>query len=160
LTREDFKQCFDLYFDVIRNYVYYRSGNADVASDIAQDVFLKLWEKQIDFEGARTKSLLYKMASDAFVSYLRKNNSAQNYVRSIPLHWDDRDPQKTLQHQELSKRYEQTLAALPENMRSVFLMNRVDEMTYKEIADCLKLSVKAVEKRMSATIKILKKALI
>lgn len=160
MTREDFKQCFDLYFNAIRNYVYYRSGDADLASDIAQDVFLKLWEKQIDFEGARTKSLLYKMAGDAFVSHLRKNNSAQNYERSIPLHWDDCDPQKILQHDELSKRYEQTLAALPENMRSVFLMNRVDEMTYKEIADCLKLSVKAVEKRMSATLKILKKALI
>lgn len=159
LTPEDFQNCFEHYFDAIRNYVYYRSGDQALASDIAQDVFLKLWQKQIPYEGERTKSLLYKMAGDAFVSHLRKMSSHARYTQSIHLQWHDADPQQALQHTELQKKYEETLSAMPEGQRQVFLMNRLDEMTYAEIADTLRLSVKAVEKRMFNALKQLKNAL-
>jgi RNA polymerase sigma-70 factor (ECF subfamily) len=38
--------------------------------------------------------------------------------------------------------------ALPEKQRLVFLLSRIEKMTYKEIAELLDISVKAVEKRM------------
>ena len=46
-----------------------------------------------------------------------------------------------------------------EKQRSVFLMSRMEDMTYKEIAERLDLSVKAVEKRMSIALAELKKRL-
>jgi DNA-directed RNA polymerase specialized sigma24 family protein len=45
---------------------------------------------------------------------------------------------------------------MPEKQRTVFLMNRIDELKYKEIADHLGLSVKAIEKRMSQALDHLK----
>jgi RNA polymerase sigma-70 factor (ECF subfamily) len=45
---------------------------------------------------------------------------------------------------------------MPEKQRTVFLMNRIDELKYKEIADQLGLSVKAIEKRMSQALEHLK----
>lgn len=45
---------------------------------------------------------------------------------------------------------------MPEKQRTVFLMNRVDELKYKEIADQLGLSAKAIEKRMSQALDHLK----
>ena len=160
MTRKEFKYCFDEYFDAIRNYVYYRSNDSDLATDLAQDVFIKLWEKQVDFEESRTKSLLYKMASNAFVSQVRKNQVSDKYLASIELSYDDQDPQKALQYTELRAHYHKALTELPENQREVFLMNRSDELTYREIAERLELSVKAVEKRMSLAIKTLKQKLL
>lgn len=160
LTRKEFKYCFDEYFDAIRNYVYYRSNDSDLATDLAQDVFMKIWEKQFDFEETRTKSLLYKMASDAFISHLRKNQVSDKYLGSIELSYNGQDPQKALQYTELKARYQKSLTELPENQREVFLMSRADELTYKEIAERLGLSIKAVEKRMSLAIKTLKKKLL
>ena len=49
------------------------------------------------------------------------------------------------------------IADLPENQRIVFLMNRLDKKTYKEIAELLDISVKAVEKRMHKALKELRK---
>ena len=49
------------------------------------------------------------------------------------------------------------IAALPESQRTVFLMSRIDKMTYAQIADTLEISVKAVEKRMHKALKSLKK---
>ena len=51
------------------------------------------------------------------------------------------------------------LAAMPEKSRAVFLMNRIDDLTYKEIAVRLQLSVKAVEKRMHIALEFLKEHL-
>jgi len=51
------------------------------------------------------------------------------------------------------------LACLSEKQRTVFLMSRMEGMKYHEIAERLKLSVKAVEKRMTITLTYLKKVL-
>ena len=45
---------------------------------------------------------------------------------------------------------------MPEKQRTVFLMSRVEDLKYKEIAERLDLSQKAVEKRMSLALAFLK----
>lgn len=160
MTKENFKLLYDEYFDAIRRYLYYRSNDSELSTDIAQEVFMRVWEKQIKYEPGRTKSLLYKMAGDMFVSQIRKNKVADKYRDSVNLEFkSDQSPEQKIEYEELKKHYERSLANLPEKQRTVFLMNRLEEMTYKEIAQRLELSVKAVEKRMSLALSELRKAI-
>jgi RNA polymerase sigma-70 factor (ECF subfamily) len=160
MTKENFKQLYDEYFDAIRRYLYYRSNDSELATDIAQEVFMKAWEKQISYEPNRTKSLLYKMAGDMFVSQVRKNKVADKYRDTINLEFNlDQGPDEKLEYEELKQHYERTLAGLSEKQRTVFLMSRLEEMTYNEIAQRLELSVKAVEKRMGLALTELRKAI-
>jgi len=71
LTRAQFKDLFDNYFDSVRNYIYYRSGDAEAATDIAQEAFLKLWEKQPS-DLSHITGLLFKIANDEFISQYRR----------------------------------------------------------------------------------------
>ena len=121
---------------------------------------MKLWEKKLDYEEGRTKSLLYKMASDAFISHFRKTKVAAKYEQSMELKIETDNPEKQLQYKEMEVSYQQALTDLSEKQREVFLMNRSEEMTYKEIAERLDLSVKAVEKRMSQALSFLRERLI
>ncbi|MEM7654956.1 MAG: sigma-70 family RNA polymerase sigma factor, partial [Bacteroidota bacterium] len=57
-------------------------------------------------------------------------------------------PQFAMEEAEFRHKLETAIASLPEKNRVVFLMNRIEKLTYKEIAERLELSVKAVEKRM------------
>jgi len=43
---------------------------------------------------------------------------------------------------------EEAINSLPEGQREVFLLNRIEKHTYKQIAEMLDVSVKAIEKRM------------
>ena len=138
----------------------YRGADEELATDISQDVFMKLWQKELDFEEPGTKSLLYKMASDAFVSHFRKTQVAAKYEQSVELKIEFNDPQKQLEYEEVHGQYLNALSTMGEKQRDVFLMNRMEEMTYKEIAERLGLSVKAVEKRMSQAIGFLRERLI
>jgi len=160
LTQEAFKSCFDQYFDAIRNYIYYRSGNAELATDIAQDVFLKVWEKQLDIQQPqRTQKLLYQMAKNKFIDYIRKQKVSQKYLQSLTFNLKANSTENHLNYQELKKQYETTLKELPDKQRTVFLMNRMEGLTYKQIALRLDLSVKTIEKRMSKTLKCLRKTI-
>jgi RNA polymerase sigma factor (sigma-70 family) len=138
----------------------YRGADEELATDISQDVFMKLWQKDLDFEEPGTKSLLYKMASDAFISHYRKTQVATKYEQTMELKVESNDSQKQLEYEELHGQYLNALSTMNEKQREVFLMNRTEEMTYKEIAERLNLSVKAVEKRMSQAIGFLREKLI
>lgn len=138
----------------------YRGADTELATDIAQAVFMKLWEKKLDFEEGGTKSLLYKMASDAFVSHFRKTQVAAKYEQSLELKVESNDPHKQLEYEEVHGQYLIAMSIMGEKQREVFLMNRIEEMTYREIAKRLDLSVKAVEKRMSQAIGLLRERLI
>ena len=68
-------------------------------------------------------------------------------------------PEDLLEYDELSVKYEEVLSILPENQREVFLMSRMEDLTYKEIAGRLDIGVKAIEKRMSLALHTLRKEL-
>lgn len=159
MTQEEFKACFDKYFDTIRNYVFYKSGDEALATDIAQEVFMKVWEKQLDVSTDAVKGLLYKMASDSYVSQIRKNVVADNYLKSIDMDVEENSPEEQVYYNELKDKYEKALSDLNEGQREVFLMSRMEQLSYREIAERLSLSVKAIEKRMSSALAVLKERL-
>ncbi len=160
MTKEQFKTLFDLYFDHISRYLYYRCGDTSISTDLAQDTFMRVWEKQMDLLPDRDTGLLYKIAGDLFVSNMRREKLRQESPKEIRFEQRDSSPEDELQYSELKEKYEKVLMKLPENQRVVFLMSRTEELSYQEIATRLSLSVKAIEKRMSGALNRLRKELI
>ncbi len=157
MTKENFKEVFDRYFDSVRSYVFYRCGDTELATDIAQDAFIKIWEKNLPFDLKQNKGLLYKIAGDLFVSHFRRQKLARRYEREISLDLISEETSNLIQYRELKSIYEKALSRLPEKQRIVFLMSRQEGLKYTEIAERLGLSVKAVEKRMNLALTYLKK---
>ena len=154
LTEEDFKMIYNTHFDNLRRYLYYRSGDQDLSEDIAQNVFMKIWKKKIDTTKGNIKSLLFKMGTDEFISYYRRSKIEREYVNSQDfklVHQDDDDD-----FSEKKKMYEKALKFLTEKQRVALLMNKMEGLTYKEIAESLNLSQKAIEKRISQALSVLK----
>lgn len=159
MTHTKFKNLFDIHFDTIRNYIYYRSGDAEMATDIAQETFMLVWEKQIKIEEKKIKGLLFKIAGDLFISNYRRQKVVLQFKLNLKPDIVDHSPEDQLQFKELKEKYETALANLPEKQRTVFLMSRMEQLKYREIADILGLSVKAVEKRMKHALDYLRKVI-
>ena len=159
MTREQFKYLFDKHFDSVRNYIYYRSGDAEMATDIAQDAFMKIWEKQPAADQDNLAGLLFKIAGDQFINQYRRQKVMTKFRLSSKPETSTGSPEEQMVFEETKDRYESALAILPENQRTVFLMSRMEQLKYHEIADHLGLSVKAVEKRMTLALASLRQAI-
>ena len=120
---------------------------------------MRIWEKQLTQPAKEQVGLLYKIAIDLFVTKNRHLKVVESFT--MQEHNNDlaQSPEEQLAYQELKMRYESALLELPESQRTVFLMSRMDELKYHEIADRLQLSVKSVEKKMTLALKYLRQAL-
>ncbi len=155
MTAKDFKMIYDAHFDDLRRYLIYRSGDQDLSKDIAQNVFMKVWTKKIDIDLGNIKSLLFKMATDEFISHIRKKKVEKEYTDSIDLKLTQ-EPDNNDDLLEKKVLFQKALNQLPEKKKTALLMNKIQGLTYKEIAEILNLSEKAIEKRIGLALKALK----
>ena len=155
MRKETFKYIYSQHVSAIRNYIYYRSADAVLADDITQETFIKIWEKDFVYEEGKIKSLLYTVANGLFLDYIRKQKLKNEYVEEIKFHLKNQ-VESTEETEFLKQKCEKALVNLNEKERVVFLMSRKDELNYNQIAECLNLSIKAIEKRMTNALKKLK----
>lgn len=146
---------YDNHFDNLRRYLYYRSGDQDLSADIAQNVFMKIWKKKIDISKGNIKSLLFKMGTDEFISNYRRSKIERDYVNTqdFKLVYETNDQNDFA---EKKQKFEKALMTLTDKQRVALLMNKMEGLTYKEIAESLNLSQKAIEKRISQALSALK----
>ncbi|WP_297090850.1 sigma-70 family RNA polymerase sigma factor [uncultured Draconibacterium sp.] len=159
MTKKEFKKLFDEHFAQIRSYVFYRSGDTELATDIAQEVFLTIWEKQLQIDLKRVKGLLYKIANNIFVSHCRKEKRSFDFFDHFEYNGESRSPEEEMVFSQLKENYRLALAKMPEKQRTVFLMSRVEALSYREIAEITGVSIKAIEKRMKLALAYLRTSL-
>lgn len=148
-----------MHFTPVRNYVFYRSGNTEVATDIAQETFLRIWEKQNKIQSEKIKGLLFKIANDLFISHYRKEKRSFEFFNHYVFDNETHSPEEEMAFEQLKENYKKALDEMQENQRTVFLMSRVENLKYAEIAEMIGISVKAVEKRMKNALEYLRKNL-
>lgn len=139
------------------NFAYYKSGDSDTALDIVQEAFAKIWENcsQIDF--SKVKTYLFTTVNNLFLNSIKHQKVVMAFAKETPyLDRTNQSPEYLLEEEEFKYTLQKAIASLSEAQREVFLMNRIDGKKYREIADLLGITQKAVEKRMSGALKILK----
>jgi RNA polymerase sigma-70 factor (ECF subfamily) len=156
LSREEFKTLFEMQFAQVRNYVFFRSGNTELATDIAQETFLKVWEKRNNIPPEKIKGLLFKIANDLFITHYRKEKRSFEFFKYYHLDEQTHSPEEQMAFKQLKENYQKALHGMTEKQRTVFLMSRVDNLKYAEIAVMVGISVKAVEKRMKLALDYLR----
>lgn len=156
LTLAEFQGIFKEHYKAIRNFIYFKCSDADMAEDIAQDTFLKLWETRHKIDKRTIKAYLYTIAQNITINQQKRNSLKFKFQKKPTADRDFDTPEKLAEMQEYEMKLNNVIAMLPDGGREVFLMNRLEDLTYNEIAERLGLSVKAIEKRMSKVLKILR----
>lgn len=143
-----FETVFVSHAEHLRNYLYYKTGEMPRSEDLMQDAFSKLWQECAKVSVEKAKSYLFTVANNLFLNQEKRKKVVLKFEKSAPKSSRTESPQFLMEEKEFEKRLLEAIEALPEGQRAVFLMNRIDKLKYREIADVLGISIKAVEKRM------------
>lgn len=154
--RSWFKLTFDQNYQYVLNYLFYLSGDAELSEDLTQDVFLQLWDKRHNIKAETLRPYLFTIARNCFLKNIRRQNYDLKFRAEYFDELENESPEYIMEMKEFDEKLQNSLAALPEKCRVVFLMNRIDGLSYREIAEALGVSVKAVEKQMSKALSILR----
>ncbi len=165
MSDENSKLCEENYFkdfylkhvQSATNFAYYKCGDSEAALDLVQDAFTKIWENCSKIDFSKVKTYLFTTVSNLFLNSIKHQKVVLTYAKDAPnLDTNNQSPEYLLEVEEFKQKLENAIASLSEAQREVFLMNRIDGKKYREIAELLGISQKAVEKRMSGALQLLK----
>lgn len=158
--RKNYELLYERHSKVLINYVYYKCGDMAVAEDIAQEAYIKLWENCARIVFDKALFFLKKISKNAFYNLKRHEKIVLNYKSSVStagVNAGHEHPHFILEEKEFADKVKNTIAQLPGKEREVFLLNRIDNLKYHEIAELMEISVKTVEKHMSRALKTIRK---
>lgn len=133
----------------------YRSNPADV-EDLTQDVFLAGFAAELRDDIHEPERLLFRIAKNLAINEaVRKVNTTSESIEDsliLSVYKDERliSAEDALDAKQRLFIFSQALAALPPELRRVFVMRRVEGLKFKQIATRLNVSVSTVEKRAVA----------
>ncbi len=151
-----FESFYKNHFQDASNFAFYKNGRQDSSLDLVQDAFAKIWENcsQIDF--TKAKSYLFTSIQNLYINKLKHQKVVFSYQKETPFFdRDNQSPEYLLEEKEYKQKLLASIAALPEKQRVVFMLNRIENKKYREIAEMLNISSKTVEQRMSLALKAL-----
>jgi len=151
---ESFKRIYDLYFYDICRFLNYYSRNMYVIEEIVQDLFTSLWEDRERVRIEYIKTYLYKGARNRMLNYLRDDSNRKmlmgRWAESI---YENRDSIDCIDRERFRVTLKAAVALLPEKCKDIFLLSRIQKLSYKEIAQSKNISVKTVENQMGIAFK-------
>ncbi|HEV8631206.1 MAG TPA: sigma-70 family RNA polymerase sigma factor [Thermoanaerobaculia bacterium] len=143
-------------------------GDAEEARDAVQEVFLKLLVKAAGFRPrALVSTWLYRIAVNHCLNVLRRRR-LRRWVSLSPAEEEEgpaldpaeerADPQRELEARRSWQVVQRAIGALPPSQRAVLVLARFEELSYKEIADTLGITLGAVESRLFRAMRALERA--
>lgn len=129
----------------------------DVAKEIVQEVFLRMWEQPFKLEeNGSIKSYLYRIVINYSINHLRREKNIFQHHLKIADQATYVSLDEIQEEQELKILIYNEIKLLPAQCGKVFKMSRFEGLKYREIAVLLEISEKTVENHMIKALKILR----
>lgn len=134
--------------DRVYSYAYYALGSREEAEDIAQDVFIRLWNHWNELDQQTVTGWIIRVSRNACLDKLR-----QRQTRTALLHQHAKDieqfdvPRDSIssEDQELRRQIQTAIRELEEPYRSIVILREIDELTYEAIATSLVMPLNTVK---------------
>ena len=161
-NEDAFGELFGRYYPRVCAFVSCIVKEESTAEDIAQDIFLKIWERRDIFQGrvASFNGYVYRMARNAALNAIRRmtNIDWEQYIQ-IEETLPDESFEKEYYSREKELFIRLVVCRMPEQRRRVFEMSRYAGMDNQAIADELNVSKRTVENHLTLALKKLREAL-
>lgn len=156
-SQKAFNILYDLYFNKVFAYCLQISKSTQKATDITQDVFLRLWETRESIKHESTISpYLFKIARNSLTDAWREVLNSENYEDYIRMRSDEQVDIQPLEYEEFSARIYDSVEKMPPILKSVIKLSRFELLSNKEIASLLGISEQTVKNRLVIALKLLR----
>ncbi len=140
MTISEYNRCVDDLSDGIYRFLLKNTGDTDIAQDLVQESFMKLWIRRKEVNFKKSKSYLFSTAYHTMIDHIRKNErltsleGKEHHLEPVDRHYSD-----------LKEILDIALDRLPDIQRSVVLLRDYEGYSYEEIGEITGLSESQVK---------------
>ena len=156
-----FEKLMDKYYKRVMNLVYRFVGDKDIAEDLTQDVFIKVYNNAYLYKPkVKFQTWLYQITKNTCLNELRRRKpSAVSLdktfeVKGNPLKQELADtnslnPSERIDQKEIALVVKEAIESLPENQRMAVTLRRYEQLFYDDIAQTMNCSLASVKSLLS-----------
>lgn len=158
-SEEAFCELYIRYKDKLWQYAYHLLKSAEETDDIIQEVFIRLWEVRNFINPELSfSSFIYTMTRNRIMNYFRDVDIKQQVEKALLL--KRKVKEESIEANLITAEYQKILldaiSQLPPQRKRIFNMSRMDNLSYKEIALQLGISVNTVQEHISEALRFIK----
>ena len=157
-----FRILYNRYWEALYKKAFHRFGNSDDAEDAVQEIFISLWRNKNTIQIEDTLAPYLFSALKYYIIkqvYLKAKKCIQVTLSTENLEHFEFTTEELLQYKELQLVIANEVNGLPERMREIYRLSRVENLQNAEIAATLKVSEQTVKNTLTTALKRLRESL-
>ncbi len=152
-----FEKIYTDNFAVLYMHALKMLGNPEEATDVVQDVFTVAWQRRNEIViHSSFKAYLFRAVKNKVLDIYAHQAAIRKFQTTLDMDISTSPQDDAAREQELMQLIEQEVSQLPEQMRVVFNMSRMEEKSNAEIAETLDISVNTVKTHIGRALKKLR----
>lgn len=137
INQHIFNQIYNLYYDSLCKYLSFYTKDIETIEDLIQEIFLSIWENREKREVEHPKTYLFRVARNKIFNYLRDQQKHSQlreawYLEQLESGLPDNEK---FDMEQLLADIEKAIHMLPQKCREIFLLSKIHNYTYQQIAD-------------------------
>lgn len=140
MTINEYNKCVDDFSDGIYRFLLKNTRNNELARDLVQDTFMKMWIRRKDVQYKKGKSYLFSTAYHTMIDHIRKHERITKFnaaEHDVDVTFDN--------YSDLKEILDEAVDRLPDVQKSVILLRDYEGYSYEEIGDIAGLSESQVK---------------
>jgi RNA polymerase sigma-70 factor (ECF subfamily) len=154
--RKAFDQIYEMYWKRLFMYAFKIFRDKAGCEDIVQEVFLKLWENADKREIQELESYLFRAVKYQISNAIRNLKQTFELDQVLAPLLSELSVDNLLEWEETAASINKSVKQLPQKCRQVFILSREEQLTNKEIAHQMQISVRTVEAHLYKALKEIK----
>lgn len=162
-NQDAFTRLYNIYWWKVYHFTKLYITSDIESEEVVQDVFIKLWDSRRSLD--ETKSLegyLFMITRNTIFNYNRRSFNEESFEMTVLNSMEESEAyniEDELMASDLKKFIDELIEQMPSQRKKIFQMSREEGLSNKEIAEKLDITVKAVERSMTLSLKFLRDSL-
>lgn len=160
-SRAALDELLSIHWASVVAYVTRMTGDGELARDIAQETFLKTWERREQWQGGSVRGYLLRIARNLMLDQFRRRDAGERALSRSDI--ADRPspatPEQVFRNTEINQRVVAVIETLSPRRREAFTLIYLRGLSYREAAEVMDVAEKTVGNHLSAALEELRKKL-